>query len=416
MSTTDSHEKQAEETLRQRDATYTERVFTGLRYGPKEVSFDKLSRVEQQALHGISTVYKDDVHRVVMTNNKGDDRFGGHAVVLGGKAKLLPAANVPKNAFSVRIMNRLRDPDMEDDGLRCEGKQALLRAITSQLVADDPGLVRKSVETSNDSKTWKPYRTEGGAVTVHSTEDKDGVQRYFLTVDSSLGQKAEDELRSLVSSSGMTASEYAISEEVALAKQQTMRNAQRIMNCAAEALGQRLETVYDTEAAVPAHEEMPRLTVPDVVVAYNTVNSFAAPESSGHAVVFYNGCADGAQGCGGTLVKGDHADRMYGYVFNDPTTGELRPSLHSSVVSNILPSTAGYSSGSSAATTPPPHIERMISNHFVSVRHQDDPVALVRSAYGTHSKVDTKTLGSQCHMYGLDSSALCYKPVVAILF
>lgn len=394
-----------------RDAYYAKHVFTGLRYGAEPVPFDKLKSHEKQALHNISTAYKQDVHRVLFAQNSGQDHFGGHAVVLGADAKLLPTANVPKNAFSVRLMNRLRDPDMEDDSLRCEGKQALHSAIASALTETDPGLVRKS--DCADSRPWQAYRTEGGAVTVHSTEDKDGRQRYFLTVDSSLGAKAESDLRELAAD--MTASQYATSEEVSLAKSQAMRNAQRIMNVAAEALGQQLETAYDLEAATPQNEEMPRLTLPDVVVAHNTVNTFGEPGSSGHAVVFYNGCADGAQGSGGTLVKGDHADRMYEYAFNDRSTGELCQFLHSSDVSNMLPSSAGYLSGDAAGKVPV-HIERMISNHFVGMRHLDDPMALMRSAYGTHSKVDTKTLGTQCHMYGLDSTARCYKPVVAILF
>jgi len=272
-----------------------------------------LSDEEKDHLFHLQQQYAGGLKRVLLSTDSGrrENNLGGHAIVLHPDTLLdRHSIDVLKAPFQCTVMahvplaqnSLLSDRVVQsrrDNLANCVHALNKNRILPSIRVHFDP-------EEVFDRARWTPSLcgTQSFAgVYSCKLHGNSGEKRYFVIVSTNAGTNIASELARMVVSNQMTAGDFAQDRRVQWAQAVAKRNAERTLYQVAESLGLCLQSTDDVFSHTPPHHETPKRAVADVSVLSNTVSRRNWGSAIGDAVVFYNGCADGAEGKLSTLIR-----------------------------------------------------------------------------------------------------------------
>jgi len=407
-------------------------TFLAFRY-PKAITPKDQANVmtehDKAVLKHFSIAYGDDMHTIIPLNNHNKESFGGHAQVLHPQSKISPLTLPANNMFGNFVMIRIRNNELSDEKIRETFKSNLIDAIDDETTLYDHPSIQSHYSTEHpgfDKAQWSSS-LNGGDVTAYSLKGQHGSKLYFLGVNSNVGEHITGELRSIAAEDGMTATKFVNDPRVIWANNLSQRNAKRLLAIGSQILTSHeylktLNIVDDMCANTTKHQMAPKLVEPNIRSSYNTVAAIQGnklPSEEPEAVVFYNGCANGADNKISALIRGDYLSPVYEFQGKSIDIGNNsyhHPGNITNRFYNVVPafSSSNYESNrENAIKNINASVIETLNNNIYSLEGND----IAQSHFATHRPVDVKHVQSNVVNYGLDSNIPYrkYSPVYGIV-
>lgn len=429
-STHSSFTEEEEKEIKKHLEAFASKVEVGARY-PDEILlhskyplklWNSLDKVDQEHLIHFQETYDQKLIRAVLSNNsdKRHNTLGGHVLVVSPDAKVLHHhTNLSSQPFQYTMLAHVpieQNAKLNDRKFKDSTGTVVSSVRKLEDVKNAPSIAAHfDSETSSEKASWKPgcYGDDSRISYLYTKIPKTGEKRYFVMASSNAGPIIASELDSILRYEQPTAAQFATDPRVLWANEASRRNTQYLLSHAAKMVGVELASVKDTAAHVPMYHDTPKMAVPDVVVASNTVNYKDWRGKVGKAVAFYNNCADGDQGSLSTLILSDPGKSVVEYQGANVGASQKKiPNAHF----NMLPTHTSALEAVDMSSLPASTLETVASRICTTKKlSSEELLNLTHEVRDTHNHEEFKPIAAALGLGNSATEVRYLKPVLVCL-